>query len=261
MRDLDCKGWEFFPFDRALAEWVARVMPEALGCASDPEMQQQWLRHGQTWFAGVNVLPNDAEGRVGNSDPLLGRAVEVAHAVYGKLSWDAGQVSVVYPGYPKRDPSESEANHRYRLRRDAAHVDGLLPEGPDRRRFIREPHAFILGIPFTECAAGASPMVVWEGSHEVIRRALREAMSEHDPKNWSDVDITDAYHAARKSVFASCRRVEVSARPGEAYLVHRLALHGVAHWAEDAAAPPEGRVVLYFRPEMPGSVAEWLSNS
>ena len=260
MRELNCKGWEFFPFDEALAEWVENVASEALRCAGDPDLQRQWLRHGRTWFAGVNLLPNDAAGCVGNSGPMPGRAVEVAEAVCGKLPWDAGQVSVVYPGYPKRDASESEANHRYRCRRDAAHVDGLLPEGPQRRRFIRETHAFILGVPFTDCGPGASPMVVWEGSHEIIRGALRDALSGHDPESWPDVDVTDAYHAARKQVFSTCRRVEVPAIPGETYLVHRLSLHGVVPWTNKTATSSEGRGILYFRPELPGTVADWLGD-
>jgi hypothetical protein len=39
--------------------------------------------------------------------------------------------------------------------------------------------------------------------------------------------------------------------------VHRLCLHGVAPWAADATAPPEGRMIAYFRP-MLRSVAAWL---
>jgi len=39
--------------------------------------------------------------------------------------------------------------------------------------------------------------------------------------------------------------------PGEAYLVHRFALHGVAPWDEDAKAGPDGRMIAYFRPELP----------
>ena len=103
-------------------------------------------------------------------------------------------------------------------------------------------------------------MVVWQGSHKIIRQAFRDALSEHDAMNWTEVDITDAYHEARRRIFDSCRRVEVSAKPGEAYLVHRLALHGVAPWAAGATATPEGRGILYFRPELPGSVADWLTN-
>ena len=258
MSNLAADGWEHFPFDQDLAEWLERAAPVALACAADRDLRNLWLRHGRTWFVGVNVFPNDAMGRVAGSGPLSGRAVDVARARYGNLPWDSGQVSVVYPGYPKRDVSESAANHRFRQQRDAAHVDGLLPVGEQRRRYIRESHAFILGIPFTDCGAGAAPLVVWQGSHEIIRQALRSALSEHDPKLWSEVDITDVYHATRREIFASCRRVEVPAKPGEAYLVHRLALHGVAPWIDNAAAPPEGRGILYFRPQIPTSVSNWL---
>ena len=40
-------------------------------------------------------------------------------------------------------------------------------------------------------------------------------------------------------------------------LLHRLTIHGVAPWAEAAEAPPEGRIVAYFRPLM-ASVQDWI---
>jgi hypothetical protein len=46
-------------------------------------------------------------------------------------------------------------------------------------------------------------------------------------------------------------------RPGEATLLHRLTLHGVAPWEPSATAPPEGRIIAYFRPLM-SSVKDWL---
>ncbi len=64
---------------------------------------------------------------------------------------------------------ESPAKTRYRRERDAAHVDGLLPEGEERRRHLREHHGFILGLPMVEFDREASPFVVWEGSHEIMR--------------------------------------------------------------------------------------------
>lgn len=84
-------------------------------------------------------------------------------------------------------------------------------------------------------------------------------MQEHPAKYWPDIDLTDAYHAARREIFDTCPRVAVHARPGEAYLVHRLALHGVAPWAKDAKAPSEGRMIVYFRPELPGPPGSWLT--
>lgn len=173
--------------------------------------------------------------------------------------WHRAQVSTLRPGYPRPGAGETEAAFRFRRDRDAAHVDGLLPEGPDRRRKIREPHGFILGLPLTECGTGAAPLVVWEGSQEVIRRALAAALAGHPEAGWGEVDITDAYTAARREIFTTCRRVELAARPGEALLLHRLILHGMAPWREGAAAPPEGRMIAYFRPEL-DRVADWLQN-
>ncbi len=53
----------------------------------------------------------------------------------------------------------------------------------------------------------------------------------------ADVDITDAYTAARKRVFETCPRVALPGRPGQAVLLHRLSLHGVAPWRDGARRP------------------------
>lgn len=99
-----------------------------------------------TWFVGVDTLPNAPDGTVGEAGPLTGQAWEAVSELYGRLPLHRGQVSVMYPGYPRPKDGEGEAAFGYRLRRDAAHVDGLLLEGPDRRRFLKERHAYIWGF-------------------------------------------------------------------------------------------------------------------
>ena len=165
------------------------------------------------------------------------------------------QLSTVFPGYPQPSPDESAQAFAFRRNRDAAHLDGLLPIGPDRHRMVKEPHGWILGLPLNDSTG--SPLVVWEGSHEMLRKALLEALSPHPPAIWGDIDLTEAYAAARRQIFATCPRIELPTRPGEATLLHRLTLHGVAAWAEAASAPPEGRIIAYFRPLLP-SVQDWL---
>jgi hypothetical protein len=151
-------------------------------------------------------------------------------------------VSVVYDGYPKKDPQESEAAHKFRVNRCAAHMDGLHLEAG--RRIVREPHAFILGLPLNN--SDACSLVVWRGSHLVMRVTLAEAVGSCDP---CGVDVTEAYIAARRAVFDTCEAVEVPLRVGQAVLVDRFALHGVAPWRSGDTAPPEGRMIAYFRPE------------
>ncbi|MEM6896358.1 MAG: hypothetical protein AAF576_03205 [Pseudomonadota bacterium] len=249
-------GWALFE-DPALLPWVEAVRPVACEIAADEAQQRAWLRHGGTWFAGVNALPNDAQGAVSGGPALTGVAVEAAGALQGDVpDWDKGQISVVYPGYPQKDASESDAAHRFRRNRDAAHVDGLLPVGPARRRKMQEPHCFVLGIPLTACSAGASPMVVWEGSHEIMRDAFRVALAEVPLEAWGYFDLTDIYQAGRRRCFEECRRMPVIAQPGQAYVIHRLALHGVAPWEDGSRAPEEGRMIVYFRPPFPG--LNWL---
>ena len=107
-------------------------------------------------------------------------------------------------------------------------------------------------------SADAAPLVVWEGSHEILRAALRAVLAPHPRHEWPEVDMTDAYQQARAEVFARCRRVELPGRPGEAHVLHRLALHGVAPWGAAATGGADGRMIAYFRPLLAGGVAAWL---
>ena len=252
------RGWHRFDSDPALVEWVGGALPAARDAVRAKE-NAQWLRCGGTWFAGVNVLQNDASGAVEASGSLRGAAIRFARQSVGPtgFEWDYGQISVCYPRYPQPMEPEPAAAFRYRRDRDAAHVDGLLPEGAERRRHLREYHAFILGIPMVEFSADASPFVVWEGSHEIIREAVNERFDGLPPDRWGDEDVTEAYHQMRRTVFETCKRVEITARPGEAFIAHRLIVHGVAPWADSAIAGKDGRMICYFRPIIGGPV-EWL---
>jgi hypothetical protein len=252
------RGWCRFDHDPLLLDWVSEALEAARASRLEPS-QAKWLRYQDTWFAGVNALANDTSGDVGASGPLRGKAVDFICEVLGlrDFAWDAAQVSICYPGYPQPMPGESAARRRFRSERDAAHVDGLLPEGPQRRRHLREHHGFILGIPMVDFDAGASPFVVWEGSQEIIRALFTKRFTGIEPAQWGEEDITEVYQAAREQVFASCKRVEIHARPGEAYLAHRLVLHGMAPWRDGARAAADGRMICYFRPD-PFGPCEWL---
>jgi len=252
------RGWLRFVADPALRAWSAAVLPAACAAAEDPR-NASWLRCGGTWFVGVDALPNDAQGRVGAGPPLAGAARDLIAEVlgYGHLPLHRAQVSVCYPGYPQPMPGESAGGFRFRREHDAAHVDGLLAEGPAKRRYLREPHAYILGLPLAVGEGGASPPVLWEGSHLVMRPAFQQAFAGHDPDTWNDIDLTEIYAEARRAVFNACRRVVIEAQPGEAILFHRHLLHGMAPWAESAVAPRCGRVMAYFRPQF-ARLEEWL---
>lgn len=246
---MTARGWRRIGPHPAIAAWAATARAAAaiaLDLHPDP-----W-RAGGTWQVGLDALPNDDSGAIAGMPfpwAALGLAPQPLHRA---------QLSAVRPGYPR--PEGDDMAFRWQLRRDNAHMDGLIAEGPDKRRFIREPHAFILGLPLTQSSPGAAPLVVWEGSHLILQAALRAALAPHPAETWGDVDITDAYSAARARCFAECPRLELPAQPGEATLLHRHILHGVAPWAEGARAAPEGRVIAYLRPLLP-SVAAWADDS
>jgi hypothetical protein len=242
-------GWHRFEADPGLAAWARAALPlaiEALHNSDEPR------RCGGTWDVGLDLLPNEPDGSVGGVAfpwAALGLTPQPLHRA---------QLSAVYPGYPQPSGEETEAAYRFRLTRDAAHLDGLLAVGEGRRRMVKEPHGWILGIPLNDCSDDAAPLVAWQGSAEILRAALRDACGDAPPDTWGDIDVTEAYTTARKRIFDTCRRVELPARPGEATLMHRHVLHGVAPWAATATAPAEGRIIAYFRPVM-FSVQEWMS--
>lgn len=240
-------GWAHLPASPARRAWIASALPAARAALA---AGQDW-RCGGTWFPGVDALPSDGAGRIG-AGPLpegLPAAPRPLHPA---------QLSVTRPGYPQPWAGEGAAACGYRLRRDAAHLDGLLPVGPERRRHLREPHAWIAGIALTAADPGAAPLVVWEGSHRPMRAALARALAAHDPADWDEIDLTEAYQEARRAVFATCPRRELPLAPGEMVVMHRHLLHGIAPWAAGAEADPEGRMIAYFRPLL-DRVADWLA--
>lgn len=238
-------GFAVFAHDARTARWAKAAYARALEISAQPEIKARNLRHGSTWFVGVDVLPNDDTGAV-DGVPLAGPW----QTHVPDLPQHAGQVSIIYPGYPVKDPDQSDANHRFRVNRMAAHMDGLLPEGPQRRRNPREFHAYILGLPLNPVTA--APTVVWKGSHKIMQKAMQEAVGENDP---AAVDVTDAYHAARKRVFETCEMVPLRAGPGQSFLLHRCALHGTAPWQGPA---DDGRMIAFFRPEFTDPL-DWLN--
>lgn len=249
MNTLKQEGFTVFSVDQAVARWADAAHKLACEISRDPKMRATNLRHGETWFVGVDTLPNAADGSV-SGIPLAGAWQAVVPHVG---TWHPAQLSITYPGYPGRDPGESDAAHRYRRDRCAAHVDGLIPVGPDRRRHLLEPHAFILGLPLTD--ATCAPLTVWPGSHKSLGSALRGALAGRDEP--AAVDITDAYVSARRDVLQTVAPKQVVMQAGQAVLLHRHLLHGVGQWPKGRAGPSEGRMVAYFRPLT--SAATWLA--
>ena len=179
-------GWTRFEFDPDLVAWINVALPLARAAVQSTE-NAQWLRCDGTWFVGVNALPNNPRGGIGHWPEIPGMAARFVETLgLGGFDWDRGQVSVMYPGYPQQGEDEPDSVHRFRLKRDAAHVDGLHPVGPERRRFLYEHHGFVLGIPLVDCSADASPLVVWEGSHRIMRQLFLERLGSLEPGQWAD---------------------------------------------------------------------------
>ena len=256
---FDNLGWIRFPSDPDLLAWSQAARPFARSAVADPNLGHLHVRDG-TWFVGLDALPNRDDGQLPNGTPLKGAALDFIATRFGPMPpLHRAQISVTYPGYPRPRDGETEAAFGYCLRRDAAHVDGILPIGPEQRRMVREPHAFILGLPLTSAGDTAAPLVVWDGSHKPMQAAFRKALADLPPRDQSATDIAEAYRAARRQVFDTCPRRTIPTVPGEAILLHRMTLHGVAPWSQNASAGPDGRMIAYFRPEMSGGVPAWLS--
>lgn len=243
-------GWRRIGPTPGLWAWAEAALPLARRAIA--QSAESW-RCGGTWLVGLDALPNAADGSVAGA-PLpwadLDLHPEPLHPA---------QLSTVRPGYPQPSDTETPTAFAFRKNRGAAHLDGLIADAQGRRRII-EPHGWILGLPLTACDSGAAPLTVWESSAEILRESLLDALRAHPSERWGEVDVTEAYKAARARCFAECRRIDLPARPGEAILLHRLTLHGVSPWQEGAQAPEEGRIIAYFRPLMP-DVASWLTEA
>lgn len=252
---VQAAGYARFDGTEASGDWARAALAAARRVAGDPDHRRRHLRLADTWFVGVDALPTAPDGSM-DGVPLRG----AWRGAIGPVNhWHPAQLSIVYPGHPGRDPDDSDAAHRFRIVRGAAHVDGLLPVGARRRRYPREFHRFLLGLPLTE--TGMAPTLCWAGSHRIIARALRDAIGDRDP---ATVDVTEAYHAARREVFETCEVVELPAAPGEAFLLHRFTLHGTSPWRAEIAGteqttdgPADGRMIAFFRPQY-RSAWDWL---
>ena len=247
---MGADGFKVFEHDPRTAAWAKAALIEARKVAADPKMQRASnLRHDKTWFVGVDALPNAVDGSIGGT-PLAGPWQEDVP----NLPLHNAQLSIIYAGYPRQDAGESDANHRYRRIRSAAHVDGLLPVGAARRRFAQEYHAYILSLPLNDKAE--APTVVWRDSQQIMQDALRRAIGNADP---TQVDITDAYQAARKEVFETCEQIPLHLKPGQSALLHPFILHGTQAWGDGTDPSGEGRIIAFFRPECAGGAAQWLA--
>ncbi len=254
------RGWTEFASHPSTLAWATACAAFAARVAKDPA-HDSWWRCARTWFVGVNILPNADDGSVGALaiPPLAGPATDFLsdQLGYQTLALDAAQISIVTSDYPGHGDEESAAAYRYRIARCAAHMDGLERILPGRRRRLSETHGFLLGIPLSDAGPEQGAFVVWEGSHEVMRAAFKERFAGVPADEWRGIDITDTYTDARQRVFDTCKATEIAPGLGCAYVMHPLALHGIAPW-RGADGPP--RAVAYFRPDtVEGDPAHWLA--
>jgi len=245
-------GWQKFAWDKDTALWARVALAAATEVLSDPQ-HVHWYQCENTWFVGVDTLPNELDGSIKDT-PLIGPAMTALQSDMGFSSeLHRAQISAIFPGYPRPRANETATAFRYRLQKCGAHIDGLLREGETRRRYLREPHAWILGLPLTDCTKETSPLVVWEGSHHIMTRFFSKTLAEYPVEQIYDFDLTDVYLDARREIFETCTMVPVCARPGEGYLVHRLTLHGIAPWR---SADHAQRIIVYFRPKL-AQITDW----
>ncbi len=249
---FDTLGWAKLPYDPKLATWAKDTRALGLQAANNPKHRANWLRCQGTWFVGVDVLTEAA--------PLAGPVLKAAQYALGQndIDWGKGQISTCYKGYPKQDTNETTPMFNYRCNRAFAHLDGLKALGAKRRRKMDEFHGFIMGIPLNETPTKAAPFVIWEGSHLIFQDMLATAYTHSPPENWPQIDITEIYQHTRTKIFETCKRVEIHAKLGEAYIAHRFALHGMAAWDDTLQGPTEGRMISYYRPYWPRELREWL---
>ena len=267
-------GWCFLDSDIENYQWIEATKVNILNKFEQKEFNISDFRSGSTWFAGVNFLDNGSEGDINGAS----FSSELWSEIYGKFGhgikyWDTAQVSIFWKGYPKKDQSETEKAFKYRLKKYSAHVDGLIPIGSKKRRFAKEFHAFILGIPIMNNRIDSAPLVVWEGSHIIFRNLFRKLYTGLSKKKVSKLDVTEIYQKYRRKVFSTCTFRKVVSQKNQPYILDRHLLHGVIPWNETVNISPMsyqndvfrlnpmfGRIVVYFRPSYKNSI-DWVTQN
>ena len=251
-------GWISFPYSFALNKWAKKVEEIVSSQIFTIPEGDKDLRCGGTWFPGVNFLNNKRNGDVdGVFFPEELKSFIVENEPAFDAVFDKAQISICYTGYHKKMKAESSKAFKFRTDRFSAHIDGILPLGQGRRRFLKEYHSFILGIPINSTSNKASPCVIWEGSHAIVRDAFKKYKEIQNIDTWDTHDITDFYNKLRSEIFNQCIAKTIWVPVGHAYLIHRLSFHGILPW-KDNTKRKSGRMIAYFRPDLFQGQINWL---
>ena len=254
LNEFEHKGWIKFDCDKRVARWANAANSKITTTLKNKNFLENNLTCQGTWFVGVDALDNKPDGAL--DEISLSGPFESLMRSSKTCGLHSAQVSIIFEGYPKPRDQESDSSFNFRLKRDAAHVDGLIADVPGGPRKLKEPHAYVLGIPLNQAPQGASPVVVWEGSHHLISKAFKNLFLTRDPKEWEDLDVREIYMQTRKIIFEKCKRRVLHANLGESYMIHRLCLHGISPWDFEIKNFNEGRKIAYFRPELQ-NLADW----
>ena len=100
---FDRLGWKVFDHDSRIFDWAQEAKLRTINKLRDKKFVKNDLRCGGTWFPGVRFLDNNDLGSLG-SIKLEGNSVSQITKRFGDFFdlWDPAQISIVYPGYPKK---------------------------------------------------------------------------------------------------------------------------------------------------------------
>ena len=267
-------GWCFLDNGIENYRWIEATKANIRNKFRQKEYKDSDFRSGSTWFAGINFLDNEIGGDVDG--------ISFSSALWSQISgkfgvgikyWDTAQVSICWKGYPRKDRSESEKAFKYRLKKYSSHVDGLIPIGSSRKRFAKEFHAFILGIPIINNRVDSAPLMVWEGSHKIFRNMFRKVYAGLSETEISNLDVTEIYQKYRRKVFSTCPVRKVFSHNNQPYILDRHLLHGIESWSVPigdpllphldklfCTNPMSGRIVVYFRPAYKNPL-DWITQN
>ena len=259
--NLQKNGWSFLSTDDVYYDWIKEAKKQIKKKFNEKLFDDKNLRSGFTWFVGTNFLDNSSNGKIGTKS----FSKKIFKNILDKFGsnvqyWDKGQVSICWPGYPKKDFYETKNSFDFRIKRFASHIDGIIPLGSKKRRFAKEYHAFILGFPIMNNFPYCAPLVVWEGSHKIFRNFFKEIYEGMSSNKISNIDITDLYNEYRKKVFSNCEAKKIIPQFNQPFLLDRHLLHGIDEWKEQKNDKSilknkkvlnrlsDGRIIVYFRP-------------
>ncbi len=204
-KEFAAEGFHGLPCRGGGAERIGRDTPwMRQGLRSPNPVNRHGAALRRHLVRGCRRTPQRRDGAVPGGPPFLARPMEfIKNDLRFAPPLHRAQVSVCYPGYPRTSPDETPAAFGFRLNRDASPCRRASGGRPGSPPLPERAAAYIWGFRSRKPVRMPRRWSLWQGSHRHMGKVFTEALANKAQAEWPGIDLTEAYQAARREVFAS----------------------------------------------------------